>query len=88
MTAANIDETPRTHPVTRELNPEAAVKLTRMGRSCLELYSKGFSAKQTGVYLGVQTKTVEYHLKNCRVLLDASNTVEACCIAVRKGLIP
>lgn len=88
MTAANTYATARTNPVTRELKPEPAVKLTSMGHECLKLASKGFTASQTGEYLGISKKTVEYHLGLCRVALDASATIEACCIAVRKGLIP
>ncbi len=85
---ANTEALPRTRPVTREQKPEPVITLTPMQRKCLEMASKGFTSKQTGELLDKGASTVEWHLGNCRIALDASTTTEACCIAIRKGLIP
>ena len=85
---ANQDESQRTIPVRRELKPEPPASLTQRQHACLVYASKGFTLKQSATLQGIAWKTVEIHLANARYKLDATNTIEACCIAMRKGLIP
>ena len=78
---------PRTKTVSHEQQLEPHIALTPMQHKCLELAAKGFTAAAAGAVMGRSVKTVETHFANCRYKLDATNTTEACCIAIRKGLI-
>lgn len=66
---------------------EPPINLTTRKLEVLTYAAKGFGGAESGRLLGISKKTVEIHLADARYALEASNTTEACCIAIRKGII-
>ncbi len=62
-------------------------ELSRRELAVLVCMSHGMNEGQVGVMLERSKWTVKAHLAACRYKLAASTTVEACCEAVRRGLI-
>lgn len=54
----------------------------------LRCMSRGLTRAMTAELLYVEETTVQRHLQNVRAKLRAKNTTQACCEAIRRGLIP
>ena len=63
------------------------VHLTARELQCLEWAARGKNMPDTGLILGVSTRTVVFHLKNARSKLSASTVTQAVIEAERQGLI-
>jgi DNA-binding NarL/FixJ family response regulator len=54
----------------------------------LRCFSRGLNRQMVAETLGISLQTVMAHTKKARTRLRAKNTTEACCEAIRQGLIP
>ncbi len=61
---------------------------TRGELDVLIAFSRGLSYPAVAEVLGRGLETVKSQAKQARFLLRAKNTTEACCEAIRRGLIP
>ena len=52
----------------------------------LKLLSEGFTQKEVASQLDIKTRTVEYHINNINIKLNANNTAHAVAIAYRTGI--
>jgi DNA-binding NarL/FixJ family response regulator len=62
--------------------------LTTREREVLTYLSRGLEYEMVADALILGAETVKSHVKSARAKLRAKNTVEACCEAIRLGLIP
>jgi len=67
------------------MNPDA---VTPRELDVLRCFSRGLNTQMVAETLGITFDTVNTHTKNVRPKLRAKNTTEACCEAIRRGLIP
>ena len=65
-------------------NPEPSARELEI-LACL---SRGLTSPMTADALGMALETVKSHVVNVRPKLRAKNATEACCEAIRRGLIP
>ena len=63
------------------------VHLTARELQCLEWAARGKNMPDTGLILGISTRTVVFHLGNARSKLGASTVTQAAIEAERRGLI-
>ncbi len=61
--------------------------ITPMQATCLELKSKGMPIKRIAIELSISVRTVEFHLSEARLRLEAKDTTHAVVLALKKGLI-
>lgn len=54
----------------------------------LKSASRGMTSAETGVLVGVSTNAVRLRWRQAQRKLRAKNTTQACCEAIRQGLIP
>jgi DNA-binding NarL/FixJ family response regulator len=62
--------------------------LTEAETVTLRLYSHGMTRAMVADQLCLSTQAIKSRTKNAREKLGAKTTAEACCEAVRRGLIP
>lgn len=62
-------------------------RLLKNEKEVLYLASCGIERKESACYLGLSPHTVEKHLSNARIVLEAKTTTHAVAIAFREGLI-
>ena len=62
-------------------------ELTARERECLLLAGQGETYSDTAETLGIDGRTVEFHIQNARKKLNANNVTHAVAIAMRCGLI-
>jgi DNA-binding CsgD family transcriptional regulator len=63
------------------------VELSEREKECLKWASLGKSAWETGEIIGVQKRTVDFFLEQCRVKLHSVSTTQAVAKAIRASLI-
>jgi DNA-binding CsgD family transcriptional regulator len=65
----------------------AAYAINRREREVLAWIAQGKTAEETAIILGISRRTVEWHAKNARDKIDASNVTHAVAKAVKNGMI-
>ena len=73
---------------TRGSGPVKTDAVTARELDVLRCFSRGLNRQMVAETLGISAQTVMVHTKNVRPKLQAKNTTEACCEAIRRGLIP
>ncbi len=63
-------------------------ELTATESAALKAASHGMSRKETGVLLGASELAIGSRWREAQRKLRAKNTTQACCEAIRQGLIP
>ena len=61
--------------------------LTPTQLDVLTKLASGWLLKEVAYSRGINIRTAKQHLAACRYKLNARTTVDACCIAIRRGLI-
>jgi DNA-binding CsgD family transcriptional regulator len=61
--------------------------INRREREVLAWIAQGKTAEETAIILGISRRTVEWHAKNARDKIDASNVTHAVAKAVKTGMI-
>ena len=64
------------------------VPLSARESSVLQAVSAGATSKETGVRLGISTRTVENHKRRIFLKLGARNQAQAVAVAARAGMLP
>lgn len=62
-------------------------RLTEREISILELIAAGNSAKEVACELGIAPRTVEKHLDNSRLKMDAKNTTHLIAMCIAGGVL-
>lgn len=80
----------RQHQVDRLLERvgRASLALNERETMALRLMSHGMTQSMVGKEMHLSRDTVDDALELCRIKLNAKNTTEACCEAIRRGLFP
>lgn len=63
------------------------IMITPRQLQVLRLYANGLTSIEIAAELAISVRTVEEHLKGCRVELKAKNSVHAVALAMQKGII-
>lgn len=79
--------TPSARPILSGVAGTAGIALSSKERECLMWVSLGKTAWETAGIIGRSRRTVEFHLNNATVKLNASNKIHATALAIRQGLL-
>lgn len=81
-------EAVRANPRISQRSNDGPPVLTRQELLVLVCLSHGLDERATAELLGKGMETVKSQSSSARYRLQAKNTTEACCEAIRRGLIP